>query len=95
LGLLLALAGCAKKETAMPDTIIKTAEEGIKQLEAHPPSGATFQLTISDSFTFDGKPDTMGAGMAVLLDKILAAGYEPDGFEQKTGFKIYKYKKTK
>jgi hypothetical protein len=69
------------------------AEEGVKHLEMHPPSGASFQLAISESFTFAGKPDTMGAGMAVLLDKILGIGYEPDGFEQKNGFKLYRYKK--
>ena len=50
-------------------------------------------MAISDSFTFDGKPDTIGAGMAVLGDKILGMGYMPDGFEQKTGFRLYAYKK--
>jgi hypothetical protein len=77
----------------MSETIIKTAEQGIKYLETHPPSGAAFQLPISDSFTFSGKPDTTGAGMAVLLDKILGLGYMPDGFEQKSGFRLYGYKK--
>ena len=77
----------------MPDEVIKTAEEGLKYLESHRPSGATFQLAISDSFTFAGKPDIMGAGMAVLGDKILGLGYLPDGFEQKSGFKLYGYKK--
>jgi hypothetical protein len=77
----------------MSETIIKTSEEGIKYLEAHAPSGAAFQLTISDSFTFAGKPDTIGAGKAVILDKILGLGYMPDGFEQKSGFRVYRYKK--
>jgi len=72
---------------------IKSAEDGIKYLESHPPSGDSFQLSVSDSFTFNGKPDTMGAGMAVLLDRILDAGYESDGFEQKSGSRLYRYKK--
>jgi hypothetical protein len=94
LSLLLVLIGCEQKETTMNDiTIIKSAEDGIKYLASHPPSGDPFQLNVSDSFTFDGKPDTMGAGKAVLLDKILAVGYEPDGFEQKSGFRLYRYKK--
>ena len=76
----------------MCDTIIKSAEEGIRRLEEHPPSGASFQLAISESFTFAGKPDTMGAGMAVLVDKILGLGYMPDGFEQKSGFRLHAYK---
>ena len=74
-------------------TIIKSAEEGIKYLESHPPSGDSFQLAISESFTFAGKSDTMGAGMAVVLDRILGFGYEPDGFDQKSGFRLYRYKK--
>lgn len=77
----------------MSQNIIKSAEEGIVHLESHPPSGAAFQLAVSDSFTFAGKPDTMGAGAAVLLDRILGLGYMPDGFEQKSGFRLYGYKK--
>jgi hypothetical protein len=72
---------------------LRSAEEGIRFLESHPPWGNSFELLISDSFTFAGKADTTGAGMAVLLDKILGFGYEPDGFEQKSGFKSYRYKK--
>ena len=77
----------------MSDDIIKTTEDGIKYLEMHPPAGPGFQLAISDSFTFQGKPDTLGAGKAVLLDRILGLGYLPDGFEQKRGFRVYGYKK--
>jgi hypothetical protein len=77
----------------MSERIIETAEEGLAYLESNPPSEAAFQLTISDSFTFAGKPDTIGAGMAVLLDKILGLGYMPDGFEQRSGFRLYGYKK--
>jgi hypothetical protein len=74
-------------------TIINSAEEGVKYLEANPPSGDSFKLAISNSFTFVGHPDTMGAGMAIILDKILGLEYEPDGFEQMDGFKLYRYKK--
>ena len=77
----------------MSDAIISSAEEGIKHLEAHPPTANSFQLAIAESFSFAGKPDTMGAGMAVLMDKILGLGYMPDGFEQKKGFRLYRYKR--
>jgi hypothetical protein len=74
-------------------TIIHSAEEGLESLEAKPLSGDSFELAISNSFTFGGHADTMGAGMAVLLDEILGLGYEPDGFEEMDGFKIHRYKK--
>jgi hypothetical protein len=73
--------------------IIKSAEEAIQLLNIHPPVSDSFQLAIAESIAFKGKPDVIGAGMAVLLDTILELGYEPDGFEQKDGFKAYRYKK--
>jgi hypothetical protein len=30
--------------------------------------------------------------MAVILDKILGMGYEPDGFSEADGGRIYRYK---
>ena len=74
-------------------TIIHSAEEDVEHLDANPPSGDSFNLAISNSFTFCGHADTMGAGMAILLDKILGLEYEPDGFEEMDGFKLYRYKK--
>ena len=93
LGVLLLISGCSPKSVTSVDAIIRTAEEGVLQLKANPPSAGSFQLRISDSLTFAGKPDTTGAGMAIILDKILGLGYLPDGFEQKEGFKLYRYKK--
>ena len=37
--------------------------------------------------------DPVGMNMAIIADGILKAGYMPDGFEQKKGYRIYKYKK--
>lgn len=79
----------------MDEMIFKTAEEVLAYLETNQPTGGLFQLAISDSLTFSGQPDTMGAGMAVMLDKILGLGYEPDGFDQKDGYKLYNYKQMK
>jgi hypothetical protein len=75
--------------------IITTAEEGVRRLESDPPSGDRFELAISDSFTFAGKPDKVGFGMALLLRRILKLRYEPDGFDQNDGFKLYRYKMMK
>lgn len=45
-------------------------------------------LWISDTLN-----DPMGLNMAMIVDEILKTGYMPDGFEQKSGFRIYKYNK--
>ncbi len=39
--------------------------------------------------------DPMGMNMAIIADGILKLGYMPDGFEQKEGYRIYKFIKDK
>jgi hypothetical protein len=46
-----------------------------------------FELPISDSIN-----DPLGLTMALLLDTMLKKGWEPDGFEQQEGYRVYKYK---
>jgi hypothetical protein len=92
---MLLLVGCGQKKTAAGDPIMMSAEDFLKYIETHPPSGVSFQLAISDSFKFVGKPDTEGAGRALVVAELIKRGYEPDGgFEQKNGYRIHKFKKT-
>jgi hypothetical protein len=84
--------GSASKDNAM---IFKTAEDARAYVEATKITGDRFELPIANEFTFGGRPDTMGAGMAVVVDAILAQRYEPDGFEQREGYRLYRYKPWK
>lgn len=45
-----------------------------------------FELPISDSIN-----DAIGINMSMVTDAILAKGWEPNGFIQKDGFRIYLY----
>ncbi|BDD05280.1 hypothetical protein AUTU_27630 [Aureibacter tunicatorum] len=45
-------------------------------------------LMISDEIN-----DAMGMNMAIITDEILKKGYMPNGFEQKDGYRVYKYQK--
>lgn len=45
-------------------------------------------LLISDELN-----DPVGMNMAIIANEILGLGYNVNGFEQKTGYRIYKYKK--
>ena len=72
--------------------IFKSAEEIADYVNAATITGDRFELAISDDSTFAGQPDTMGAGMAIIVDGILAQGYFPDGFEQRDGYRLYFYK---
>jgi hypothetical protein len=39
--------------------------------------------------------DNVGMNMAIIGDGLLKKGYMPNGFDQKEGYRIYKYKKLK
>jgi hypothetical protein len=72
--------------------IFHSAEDAAAFVKATTIVGPSFELSIADRVTFRGGPDVIGAGMAVVLDAILAKGYEPDGFESCAGYRIYRYK---
>ena len=44
-------------------------------------------LAISDNLQ-----DPIGINRALITDRILAKGWEPNGFEQNNGFRVYLYK---
>lgn len=72
--------------------IFHTAEEAKSYVDQSSLGGDSFELKIAEDFTFAGQPDVMGAGMAVVLDAILAQGFEPNGFDQHDGYRVYRYK---
>ena len=74
--------------------IFKTAEEARAHVLATKISGERFELAISNDFTFAGRPDLMGVGMALVLDAILARDYTVDGFEQRERYRLYRYKRV-
>ncbi len=71
--------------------IFNSAEEAVEHVNTTNITGDRFELAISDDVTFAGQPDTMGAGMAIIVDGILGQGYFPDGFQQRDGYRLYSY----
>ncbi len=67
---------------------IVTIDEAITSIQDFSGSPEEFVLPISDQLQ-----DRLGANMAVITDAILDKGWEPDGFEQREGFRIYRYKR--
>jgi len=50
-----------------------------------PPEG--FVLCLAESLH-----DAIGANIALITDRILAKGWEPNGVERFDGFRVYRYK---
>ena len=67
-------------------------EEALDFVQALVLDGSPVVLPIANHATLRGGLDTVGAGMAMVLDMFLAKGYEPDGFEPCEGFRVYRYK---
>ncbi len=74
-------------------TTFTSAESAAQYVQRTPLPQSQVTLAIS-ALTFSGRPDAMGAGMAVVLDAVLAKGFVPDGYEQQDGYRLYKYKRA-
>jgi hypothetical protein len=69
----------------------RTVEEALDFVQALVLDGSPVVLPIANDATLRGGLDALGSGMAMVLDVFLSKGYEPDGFEQCEGFRVYRY----
>ena len=90
--LILVLISCNSKkaeqminqENNKPITTIENAKKYIKE---------NFKSNEETLLISDELNDPIGMNMAIIVDDILGLGYDVNGFEQKKGYRIYKYKK--
>ena len=73
-------------------TIYREAEKAAEFVKTMAVEGSSFELAIANDMTVAGQVDPIGVGMALIGDACLARGFEPAGFEQRDGHRIYKYK---
>jgi hypothetical protein len=67
-----------------PFTNVDEATKYVDEFKGKPEE---LKLAISDELQ-----DPIGRNMALITDRILAKGWEPDGFKQENGYRIYHYK---
>ena len=67
-----------------PYTDIDAAIRAIKAFDGSPED---FCLPISVEIQ-----DSLGMSMAIITDVILGKGWDVDGFDQKDGYRVYRYK---
>ena len=67
-----------------PATTIEQARKLIESFRGKPED---FELPIANELL-----DSVGINMAIITDAILAREWEPDGYTEATGCRIYKYK---
>ena len=66
---------------------ISNIDDAVQAIEAYEGDAEQFELPIADELN-----DPMGINMAVITDAILSQGWEPDGFVQRDGYRIYRYR---
>ena len=66
---------------------VTTVHEARALIEAHNGRAEDFQLHVADRLL-----DPAGVNMAIITDGILARQWQPDGYTQGDGFRIYRYK---
>jgi len=66
---------------------VKSVQEALTLIELFEGDAADFQLAIPEDLL-----DAVGINLALITDRILARGWQPDGFTQALGFRIYRYK---
>jgi molecular chaperone DnaK len=71
----------------IPMQPVASIEEAKRLVDSFEGSPSDFRLLIPDQLN-----DAMGAGMAIITDRILARGWEPDGVVQEAGYRVYTYK---
>jgi hypothetical protein len=66
---------------------VASIDEARRLIAAHAGSPEDFRLPLADALQ-----DPMGVSMAMITDAILKRGWEPDGYAQEKGFRVYRYK---
>ena len=80
------IAGCESRDMKP----IASVEEGVRLVESFKGSPQDFQLAVPDTML-----DPVGVNMAIITDHVLKRGWEPDGFSQASGYRVYRYKALK
>ncbi len=67
---------------------ISSVSEALKPIDAFNGNPEAFELAVPDLLL-----DAIGINMSIITDRILQRGWQPDGFTQESGFRLYRYKK--
>ena len=67
--------------------VVKTVSDALKMIDSYDGAPEDFFLPVSEEML-----DPVGINLAIICDRILSRNWQPNGFEQQLGFRIYRYK---
>jgi hypothetical protein len=65
---------------------VSSVQEAMQLVDSFTGPPSEFQLLIPDALN-----DVVGINMAIITDRVLARGWQPNGFVQANGYRIYQY----
>ena len=65
---------------------VTSIQEAIHLVDTFEGEPTEFQLVIPDALN-----DPIGLNMAIITDRVLARDWQPDGFKQEDGYRVYRY----
>ena len=68
-------------------TPFTNVDDALKYIEEFNGKPEELELAISDQLQ-----DAIGVNMALITDRILAKGWEPNGYKDANGYRLYYYK---
>jgi len=80
------LTGCTD-QTMKP---IASVEEGFRLVDSFKGEAQDFELAVPESLM-----DPVGINMSLITDRALARGWEPDGFVQSDGYRVFRYRELR
>lgn len=70
-----------------PPKPITSVKEALGLIDSFVGKPEDFQLAVSEPLL-----DPVGINMAIIGDRILARGWQPDGYVQGPGYRLYRYR---
>jgi hypothetical protein len=64
---------------------VNSVQEALEQIHSFQGPVSEFALAFPDRLN-----DPVGVNMAIITDKILGRGWQPDGYSQMAGYRIYR-----
>ena len=69
---------------------IASLKDGIDLVDGFAGCAGNFRLAVPEALL-----DPVGVNMAIIIDRILARGWQPNGFTQHDGFRVFHYTELK
>jgi len=67
--------------------LVESVSDALRIIDSYDGPVEDFVLNISEELL-----DPVGVNMVIITDRILSREWEPNGFDQHVGFRVYRYK---